>query len=128
MVDVLRPDVVGHLDLIRKNAARDAALDTPAIRDAAEQALEAVAMHGCILDLNTAGYRKGLGSPYPAPWLVRLADQKGIGFCFGDDSHGPEQVGAGVSEARQYLLDNGVGHVSILTREDGAVVRRRVAL
>ena len=36
MVETLQPDVVGHLDLIRRNAASDAVLDTPAIREAAE--------------------------------------------------------------------------------------------
>ena len=128
MVEALRPEVIGHLDLIRKNAPRAAALDTPAIRGAAEQALDTVAQHNCILDLNTAGYRKGLGSPYPAPWLVRRAHERGIGFCFGDDSHGPAQVGAGLDAARRYLLDNGVGQVSILTREDGKLVRRQAAL
>jgi histidinol-phosphatase (PHP family) len=128
MVEALRPEVVGHLDLIRRNAEPDAKLDTPAIRKAAGLALEAVRARGCILDLNTAGYRKGLGSPYPAPWLLRQAHEMGIGFCFGDDSHGPHQVGEGVEQARGYLLENGVDTVTVLTREDGAVVRRVVAL
>ena len=84
MVEALRPEVVGHLDLIRRHAGLGAKLATPAIRKVAGVALEAVRAHGCILDLNTAGYRKGLGSPYPAPWLVRQAHDMGIGFCFGD--------------------------------------------
>lgn len=128
MVDALRPDVVGHLDLIRRNAPLDAALDTPTIRNAASRALEAVREYGCILDLNTAGWRKGLESPYPAPWLVRLAHEMNIGFCFGDDSHGPAQVGEGVDQARAYLLENGVTTVTVLTRDDGAIVRRVVPL
>ena len=128
MVEALRPEVVGHLDLVRKNAAPNASLDTPAIRNAADQALDAVVKHNCILDLNTAGYRKGLGSPYPAAWLVRRAHEKDIGFCFGDDSHGPDQVGAGIDEARRYLLDNGVDQVAVLTRENDSIVRRVVGL
>ena len=36
MVAELEPDVVGHLDLIRKNAAPDFSLDTPKIRRAAD--------------------------------------------------------------------------------------------
>ena len=128
MVEALRPEVVGHLDLIRKNAGPDAPLDTTSIREAAEQALDAAAKYDCILDLNTAGYRKGLGTPYPAPWLVQRAHERGIALCFGDDSHGPEQVGAGLDEARRYLLDNGVDQVTVLTREDDTVVRRRAAL
>ena len=124
MVEALRPDVVGHLDLIRRHAGPRAKLDTARIRSAATRALEAVRDCDSILDLNTAGYRKGLGTPYPAPWLVQLANRMGIGFCFGDDSHGPDQVGAGIDDAREYLLENGVDRVTTLTREDGEVVRK----
>ena len=91
MVEALRPDVVGHLDLIRKNAPPEADLATPVIRRAADRALEAVREAGAVLDLNTAGWRKGLGSPYPAPWLVQRAREADVAFCFGDDSHGPDE-------------------------------------
>lgn len=128
MAQALRPEVVGHLDLIRRNAPPDAPLDTPAIRRAAVEALEVVRDIGGILDVNTAGYRKGLGSPYPAPWLVRLADDMGVGLCFGDDSHSPAEVGAGIEEASLYLLRNGVSTIAYLTREDGALVRRTASL
>jgi histidinol-phosphatase (PHP family) len=123
MVAALRPEVVGHLDLIKRNAALagfgDFPLDTPRIRQAATTALEAVRAHSSILDLNTAGWRKGLGEPYPAPWLVEQAQAMGVPFCFGDDSHSTKQVGAGLQEARLYLLQNGVSSVTILTRKPG---------
>ena len=128
MVEGLRPEVVGHLDLIRRHAGPEAKLDTDRIRSAAMRALEAVSDCHSILDLNTAGYRKGLGTPYPAPWLAQLANGMGIGFCFGDDSHGPDQVGAGIDDAREYLLENGVDRVTTLTREDSEVVRTVVRL
>ena len=128
MVDALRPEVVGHFDLIRLNAGPQAPLDTPPIRRAAARALEAVRAWDAILDVNTAGYRKGLGMPYPAPWLIEAARAMDIGFCFGDDSHGIAQVGQGIEDARQYLLENQVSHVTILTREDGEIARRRVEL
>ncbi|MCY3775490.1 MAG: histidinol-phosphatase [Candidatus Aminicenantes bacterium] len=128
MVEALRPEVVGHLDLIRKNGRNYGPLDTPAIRRSARQALEVIRRHGCILDLNTAGYRKGLGCPYPEPWLLRQAHEMGIGVCFGDDSHGPHQVGAGIEEARLYLLDNGVSEIRTLAREGDRVVHRSIPL
>lgn len=128
MVEALQPEVVGHIDLIRRYADSDAKLSTATIRGAATRALEAVLAHNAILDLNTAGYRKGLETPYPEPWLVQLANRMGIGFCFGDDSHGPEQVGAGIESARKYLLENGVPCVTTLTRKDGKVIRKIVRL
>ncbi len=128
MVEALEPEVVGHLDLIRRRAPLDANLETPAITRAAERALEAVRSVDAILDLNTAGWRKGLGAPYPAPWLVEKAEAMGIGFCFGDDSHGPADVGAGVEDARAYLLENGVTRIRRLNRIDGTIVKEWVPL
>jgi histidinol-phosphatase (PHP family) len=136
MVEALRPEVVGHLDLIKRNVElaglRRDALETLAVHAAAERALEAVRAHNAILDLNTAGWRKGLGEPYPAPWLVRRAEEMGVPFCFGDDSHRASEVGQGVAEARDYLLGLGVATVTVLTREGnrahGQVTRRVVRL
>jgi len=136
MAEALKPDVVGHLDLIKKRVRAGgydlAALETPAVHAAADHALESVRSVGGILDLNTAGWRKGLGEPYPSPRLVARANEIGIPFCFGDDSHSTADVGAGIEAAREYLLENGVDTVTILTREGnnfpGTVVRRTVPL
>ena len=128
MVESLRPEVVGHLDLIRLHGRRFGSLDSPAVCRAAESTLEVIRRHDCILDLNTAGYRKGLGVPYPAPWLVKRAQLLGIDFCFGDDSHSPADVGAGLETARSYLLQNGVDHITTLTREGGSLGRKRIPL
>lgn len=128
MVDRLRPEVVAHLDLLRLNAPSEESLRTPAGERAARQALEAVRQHGAILDLNTAGLRKGLGRPYPSPWLVRAAHRMGIPFCFGDDSHGPEQVGYGLSEGRLYLIDCGVREVTCLHPSQGCLSRFSIHL
>lgn len=132
MCATLRPDVVGHLDLVRKLAARAgfevADVETEPARRAAAGALEAVRQAGAILDLNTAGWRKGLEDPYPAPWLVKLGAGMGIPFCFGDDSHRPADVGAGIDRARQYLLSLGVAAVTVLVREGAAVARKEIPL
>ena len=127
MVTALRPEVVGHLDLVRKHAPSEESVDTPQIRDAAFRALEVIRGHEAILDVNTGGYRN-LGRPYPAPWLVKQAHEMGIGFCFGVDSHGPHQVGEGLENAREYLRDLGVDSITALAREGGAIGRRRISL
>lgn len=128
MIEALEPEVVGHLDLVRKNGHLFGPLDTAAIRKAVERTLEVAKAHHCILDLNTAGWRKGLDSPYPAPWLLKRAHEMGVPFCFGDDSHGPELVGAGIEPAREYLLANGVESVAVLVRTGDRVVRETVPL
>ena len=119
MIERFRPEVVGHLDLIRKNGHRHGDCATPTIRKAAMRALDAAADTGAILDLNVAAYTKGLPTPYPDVWLVEAAQQRGVPFCFGDDSHGPEQVGRAIDQGRAYLLDCGVTTITTLDRQDG---------
>ena len=116
MAERMRPEVIGHLDLIRRHAPLDADLSTPPIQVAAQRTLESVAAAGSILDLNTAGWRKGLGSPYPQPWLIERAAAMGIEFCFGDDSHNTKQVGDGIDQARTYLLELRVNSIVTLRR------------
>lgn len=128
MVQALRPEVVGHLDAIRKLGHRLGPLDTPRIRQAAATALEAIRDAHGILDVNTSAYRRGMDAPYPAPWLVHMARDMGIPFCLGDDSHGVADVGAGFESARQYLLSNRVDAVAYLAREDGRIVHKEAPL
>ena len=128
MVQALHPDIVGHLDLIKLNVERagfdPAALITSRVISAAQRTLEAIRANGGILDLNTAGWRKGLSEPYPAPWLIRLAASMSIPFCFGDDSHRPDQVGFGIERARDYLLENGVDTVTSVAPGGERTLRR----
>lgn len=128
MITALRPEVVGHLDLLRRYGGDDPTLEAPAVRERAQQVLALIKEHDAILDINTAAYRKGLPTPYPAPWLLEAARYQGIECCFGDDAHRASEVGAGIPEARDYLLAHGVDSVTVLTREDEGVGRRVVEL
>ncbi len=128
MVAALKPEVVAHFDLIRLNGHLHGGVDTPAIRDAAQGALEAVKQNDGIIEVNTAGWRKGLTHAYPEPWIIERANALAIPFCFGDDSHGPHQVADGIPRARDYLLGNGVDAITILARNGSDVARKRVQL
>ena len=128
MVLNLKPDVVGHLDLVRKFAPSETAVDSQAIRRKAYKAMQAIKEQGCILDLNTAGYRKKLGRPYPAPWLIQEALELDIPFCFGDDSHCISDVGAGLEDGREYLLELGVETITTLTRGTDGIKKKIIPL
>jgi len=126
MVTALRPEVVAHFDLVRRHGPDEEAISTAPVRQAAEKALETVREVGSILDINTAGYRKGLERPYPAPWILEMAREMAIPCCFGDDSHRASEVGAGLDEARGYLLAHGIDQVHVLVRaEEGLEVQAR---
>jgi histidinol-phosphatase (PHP family) len=123
MVEQVAPEVIGHLDLPRLYAEGAAELESAAVRRAVGSVLERVRSTGGILDLNVRAEEKGLAAPYPAPWIVRMASEVGVPFCFGDDSHSAAQVGVGIDAGRQYLLGLGVTSITKLSRVDGVVVR-----
>ncbi len=120
MVQAVRPEVVAHLDLIRLAAHRlgeEATVSTPRVRAEVERTLAIIQQVGSLVEINTAGLRKGLPTPYPDSWIVQMGAQMGVRFCIGDDSHKPAQVGFGLEQARQYLLANGVERVHFLYPE-----------
>jgi len=126
LVRELEPEIVGHLDLIRKLAPDDTTLTSGVVKAAALRTLDAIAAYGGILDVNTAAWRKGLDTPYPAPWLIEAAAARGIPFCFGDDSHAAADVGAGIPEARDYLLEHGIAAITVLQPGPEGLERRIV--
>ncbi len=130
MVSNLRPEVIGHFDIVRKGFPIECEkeLYTPRAKAAAEEALEAMRQFNCILDINTAGYRKGSPFPYPAPVYVQLARDLGIPVCFGDDSHDASQVGEGIEQAREYLLSMGINRIMTLERGVAGLNRVDVSL
>lgn len=128
MIAGLRPEVVGHLDLVRRHGGDDPALATPRVRQRIRAVLALMKEQEAILDINTAALRKGLGGPYPAPWILEIARDLGVACCFGDDAHRVIEVGAGIPEARDYLLAQGIHEVTVLVREAGGLGRREVSL
>ncbi len=128
MTNALKPEVIGHFDVIRRHGHLLGSLDEPIIRKSVCRALEAARENRSILDVNLAAYRRGFETPFPEPWIVREAQAMGVGLCFGDDSHSSRQVGQNLERARHYLLDLGVETITILRRVDGKMVRAEVDL
>lgn len=110
MLDLPGVRIVGHLDLIKRwNADRRYFTgDEPWYRQAVEDTLEAIAPSGKIVELNTAGWHKGLGEPYPAPWILERCRNRGIPILVNSDSHTPEEVNRGFTEALACLNAYGI--------------------
>jgi len=128
MVAFLKPEIVGHLDLIKKFGDVHGPLDTPAIRRQMEKTLATVKQHGALLDLNVYPFRLGKDAPYPAAWIIAMARKENIDFCFGDDSHSPDTVGVGIDEGRDYLLSCGVESITVLSMKSGNLTREQRSL
>jgi histidinol-phosphatase (PHP family) len=120
MVEQLRPEIVGHFDLIRKFDG-DGASFGPETWVHIERALEAVRAAGAVLDVNAAPARRKLGPVYPLPPLLERACEMGIPVTLGDDSHGPADVGVGLDACMRAIERAGYRRVHYLTGKGGEV-------
>jgi histidinol-phosphatase (PHP family) len=117
----LRPEILGHIDLIRKFAGPDPQFDA-SVRAAIERALEAARASGSALDVNAAPARRGFGPIYPLPWILARACAMGIPVTLGDDGHGPHDVGVGLDACVAAIAAAGYREIHCLTRAGDTVV------
>lgn len=130
MLNALKPKVVGHFDLIRLLAAapdEDLKMKGEEVWGKVVRNLEVVKKQGGLLEINSAGLRKGLSEPYPGRAICEVFKGMGGRFTLSDDSHGIAQVGTCYARAIGYLEGLGVEEVWTFERgEGGALVEKRV--
>lgn len=127
LVETLEPEIVGHVDLIRRFDGHDFQFSGTAMQHA-ERVLEAARAHGAALEVNAAPVRRGFGPVYPGPQLLARAHQMGVAVTLGDDSHGPDGVGVGLDACMLAIARAGYREVHYLTRQGGEVVLARAAI
>ena len=93
MIRRLKPQVVGHLDIIRiHDAEYPTRILKPAIWQRISRNLELIASLGLILDFNLRPLSKGATEPYPTAPILEAAIGMGIHIVPGDDSHGVKDI------------------------------------
>jgi histidinol-phosphatase (PHP family) len=127
LVSTLRPEIVGHVDLIRRFEPPEFRFSESALAHA-ERVLEAARDCGAALEVNAAPVRRGFGPAYPGPQVLSRACAMGVAVTLGDDSHGPDGVGVGLDACLEAIAAAGYRHVHYLTRRDGEVVLARAPL
>lgn len=101
-----RFDILSHLTAVEAygpavSGALAARLYTPVA--------EAAAAAGCVVEVNTSGYRKmGGDDPFPNRRMLRLLVDAGVPLTFGGDSHQPGEVGYARDRVLALLRDLGV--------------------
>jgi histidinol-phosphatase (PHP family) len=126
LVTKLRPEVVGHIDLIKKTHGPGWE-PTTAVWGAIETCLDAIREAGSLVEINAAGWRKGLGGAYPGPELLKRIVDAGLPLTLGDDSHGPEFVGQDLDRAIRAAKSAGARELHLLEMRDGQAQSRAVA-
>lgn len=107
-IDYIIRYIPGRSELIRAGAP-DAVYDSmKAHREIIDEILLYVIRSGKCLEVNTAGYKYGLGQPHPAPSILRRYHELGGRLItIGADAHAPEHVAIGFDKVRDLLLSYG---------------------
>lgn len=99
MIQRLRPQVVGHFDLIRLFDADYARhLRLPSVQERIQRNFELIGRLNLILDFNVAALKKGAAEPYLSRPLLNQAFRMGLDVVPSDDSHGVATVGLHLDE------------------------------
>lgn len=111
--------VIGHLDLIKICLEPAEQVDTPAIRTKVRGILETMRDRGVAMDINARGLIKPCRCIYPADWILADARRIGVPVTLGDDSHGPDEVGARLEHAVAALRRAGYSEMALVRPGDG---------
>lgn len=108
MLLAVRPEVVGHFDLIRLyDPEYPATIALPRIWDRVLRNLELIRSLGAVLDINARALLKGQPAPYVCAPVMHEAVRLGIPMAYGDDAHGAGDVGCGYELVSQLVRESG---------------------
>ncbi|MEZ5039757.1 MAG: histidinol-phosphatase HisJ [Saprospiraceae bacterium] len=117
MVTEYRPNIVAHLDRIKKLNKNDRFFSESSAWYKAEvlQTLEVIAASGVILEVNTKGlYKKETTEPYPGKWALSQAREMNIPVHLSSDAHHPEDITKGFEQAAVLLQELGYEYCELL--------------
>ena len=115
-----KPDIIGHIDIIKKNNEANRFFDPESdwYRDLWRQALIAVKAAGAIIELNTGGAaRYGTRCLYPSIEMLKEAAAMGIPVTVTGDSHSARTIDFGYYDLVPEAL--GAAGVSSIVYFDG---------
>lgn len=119
-VVALKPDIVGHFDLITKFNDKHPVFDTgsAAYREAAQTALDRILRAGLVCEVNTGAITRGWRTtPYPADFLLRQIRSADGRVTLTADAHHTEGLTVAFDEALDLLRKTGFDSVLSLTKD-----------
>lgn len=109
MITQLKPDICGHLDLIRCKNGTDEIVNTKT--DAYKSAVLSLLKKHCksvIFEVNTGGMARGYqNTPYPEDWILKELCKMGGKVMINSDSHETATLNTGYELALQMVKDAG---------------------
>ena len=118
-------DVYGHLDyVVRYGPTKNQNYSYQKHADIIDRILRTIVESGKGIELNTSGFRSGLGQPNPCvDILKRYKELGGEIITVGSDAHKPEHVGADFDKACTILKDCGFQYYTIFEKRAPEFIR-----
>ena len=118
-------DVYGHLDyVVRYGPTKNQNYTYQKHADIIDRILRAIVESGKGIELNTSGFRSGLGQPNPCvDILKRYKELGGEIITVGSDAHKPEHVSADFDKACTILKDCGFQYYTIFEKRAPEFIR-----
>jgi histidinol-phosphatase (PHP family) len=117
MMEVFKPDMVGHFDLIKINNTFEQFFkeSEPWYIDIVMEVLEVMSRCGTMFDVNTGGITRGfLADPYPSEWILKEGLKLKIPVVLNSDAHRPENIDGNFELVTKILKDSGYKEKMIL--------------
>ena len=105
-------DIVGHLDMIKSPG--DSLIEL--VPNDVGDLLKVIKDSGMAIEINTSGYRKNVGEPYPGlDWLPIIREEL-IPLTTGSDAHHPDQVGLKYESVYTQIKKEGINKLVVFDR------------
>ncbi|KAJ3125811.1 histidinolphosphatase [Nowakowskiella sp. JEL0407] len=116
MLKILKPEVVGHFDLIRIfNPTHNISAK---VWERIKRNTAFIVEYGGLVELNSRAYKKGLPDAYPFRDIVKVMKEMNVKFTICDDSHGPNDIAMHYDKLYGYLEEMQIDTIHYLTVDD----------
>lgn len=121
MLMKMTPNIVAHLDVIRKNNSGNIFFteDDRVYQDEILKTLDIISLTNTIVEINTGGISRGhTSTPYPSIWVLEVCRDMDIPIMVNSDSHHPDNIDFYYDEAYAILKSIGFSKQRILYKNE----------
>ena len=120
LIEKCRPEVIGHIDLIKAKASNFGKIKNRAkIKSLIQKNIETAISYGAVFDVNF----HSLDSTYPSPEILQMIKEKKGDLTLGDDSHGIKDLGINYNKAIETIKKAGFTRLAALEKRNGDLTK-----
>jgi histidinol-phosphatase (PHP family) len=118
-------DVYGHLDyVVRYGPGRNAQYSYQKYRDIIDEILKCLIEKGKGIEINTAGFKYGLGHPNPTEDIIkRYRELGGEIITIGADAHEPQHIAYDFAKVPTILRDAGFSYFTVFKKRQPEFIK-----